>query len=183
MPTGLLELKSVRQLYDFARNKAAVKLPIETHQSYPIPQPPTLGSVSVAYLYLTSRLQAGAGLFLVAPGHRALLNAATGELLEMKAVTPSELGVNDPPGKILGTFGLPKGMSSEQYLVEQGQLYDAYDVLLPAWAAGSKAADAGTRVRAAAREFTGLFARVSEPPLAPYYRSVGRAFFTWVQGA
>jgi hypothetical protein len=177
------ELKKVRELVKLAQFGPAASLPDETHQSLPIPLPPAGRSVTVAFLFLPSHAQRGVGLLLSAPSHRALIDAASGKVAEMKAVTPSELGVGDKVGKILGTFALPKGMSSEQYRVEQEHLYDAYDVLLPAWVAGLKAADAGSRVRSAAREFTRLFARVSEPPLAPYYRTVGRAFFTWVQGA
>jgi hypothetical protein len=98
----------------------------------------------------------------------------------MKNVTPAALGVNDEPGKMLGRFGLPERMTSDQYLAEQGRLYESYDFLLPIWASGLKLEEASDQPRAVSHEFRRLFATVSEPPLEPYYRAVGRDFFGWI---
>jgi hypothetical protein len=183
MPTPAPELKKIRELVALAQSGPGASLPDETHQCYPIPLPATASSMKVAFLYSPSHLQRGVGLVLSAPNHEALLDLASGRTVEMKKVTPAELGVNDEPGKNLGRSGLPEGMTPEQYLAEQGRLYDSYDVLLPIWASGLKLEEATDQPRAVAHEFRRLFARVSEPPLVPYYRAVGRDFFGWIDRA
>ena len=180
MPSPLPELKKIQELIEIAQMGPAASLADETHQSYPIPLSPTC-PLQVAFLFCPSRLQRRVGLQLLPPMHRAVLDAATGKVLEMRKVTPSELGVPDDPGTVLGVFGLPKGMSSEEFLKEQGQLRDAYDVLLPYYAAGMGLGEAGSRAQKAASEFLRLFPRVTEPPLAPYYRALGEKFFRWLQ--
>jgi hypothetical protein len=181
MPDSVPSIETARKLVQAARMSAAAFVPTETHQSYPIPQPAAGALRSVVFLYCTSRLQPRLGMFLMAPDRQAQINAATGELLTMRAVTPAELGVSDDPGKVLGRFGLPKEMTSEQYLAEQERLYAAYDGLLPVWFAGSRLASAGDAARSAGREFRLLFPKISEPPLAPYYRAAGIAFWKWLE--
>lgn len=180
MPTSLPELRTSRQLVETARSNAAAILPTETHQSYPIPLDPAGRAKPVTFLYCTSRLEFGSGLFLLAPGRRVELDAATGEVLASAAVSPADLGVGDEPGKTLGRFGLPKDVSPEEYLKAKEALLDAYDRLLGPWYSGEAPRDAGRPTRAAAAEFRRAFAVVGEPPLAPYYRAVGKRFFAWL---
>lgn len=180
MSTPLPKLRTSRQLVEAARTKAATSLPTETHQSYPIPRNPTAKARPVSFLYCTSRLEFGSGLFLIAPAHRVDLDAATGEVLESSAVSPADLGVGDEVGMVLGRFGLPKDVSSEDFLKAKEKLLDAYDRLLGPWFAGDAPQEASQAVRAAAAELRRAFAVVGEPPLAPYYAAVGKGFFSWV---
>lgn len=180
MPSSVPSLKSARELFDLAQRGPGGRLPDETHQSLPIPLP-AIGRVPrVAFLFLPSRLDGGFGLILVAPSHRAVLDASTGEALSLDRVTPADLGVADALGQELGRFGLPKDVSPEEFRKVREKLLSAYDRLLGPWFAGEGAPEAGQSVQAAAAELRRAFAIVGEPPLAPYYASVGKAFFDWV---
>lgn len=180
MSTPYPPLKSSRQLVEAARAKASTVLPTESYQSYPIPREAGRAS-RVTFLHGISRLEFGSGLFLLAPSHRIDLDAATGEVLESSPVAPAELGVGDEPGKTLGRFGLPKGVSAEEYTKAREALLDAYDRLLGPWYGGEPAREAPRAARAAAGEWKRAFAVVGEPPLARYYAEVGKAFFRWVE--
>ena len=176
-------LKPIREIIGLAETGPAASLPDETHRSYPIPLPVTGGSLRVAFVFAPSQLQRGVGLLLSAPSFVAILSATTGEVLEKGPVTPADLGVRNKPGEVLGPFGLPPRMSAEEYAKERERLYDAYDVVLTAWAAGRRGSDVDRRTQSAATDFVRLFGRLSEPPLVPYYRSVGKDFFLWVERA
>jgi len=180
MSSSVPSLKPARELFDLAQRGPGGRLPDEAHQSLPIPLPAAGRVPSVAFLFAPSRLVFGSGLFLIAPTHRAVLDASTGEALGFDRVTPADLGVADAPGKDLGRFGLPKDVSSEDFLKAKEELFGAYDRVLGPWFAGEGAPEAGQSVRAAAAELRRAFAVVGEPPLAPYYASVGKAFFGWV---
>jgi len=64
-------------------------LPNETHQSFPMPVRGPTG-LRVMFMYCTSIVTPGVGLQLLAPSYVAYLDAKTGKLEEMKAVTPAE---------------------------------------------------------------------------------------------
>lgn len=180
MPPSIPSLKPASELFDLAQRGPGGRLPDETHQSLPIPLPATGRVPRVAFLFAPSRLVFGTGLFLFAPSHRAVLDASTGEALGLDRVTPADLGVADAPGQELGRFGLPKDVSPEEFRKAREKLLSAYDRLLGAWFAGEAPREASPATRAAATELRRTFAIVGEPPLAPYYAAVGKAFFGWV---
>ena len=180
MPSSDSHLKPVRELVALAQSGPGGRLPDETHQSLPIPLPGTTRGSGVAFLFLPSRLRFGTGLILVAPSRRAVLDAVSGNVRSFEPVRPADLGVADEPGEELGRFGLPEGVTREAYLEAQASLYDAYDRLLGPWFAGEAPPETGRAARKAASEMKGAFAVVGEPPLAPYYAAVGKAFFGWV---
>jgi hypothetical protein len=179
MSTPLPPLRTSRELVESARARAATSMPTESYQSYPIPGE-ARGARRVTFLHGISRLEFGSGLYLIAPSFRIDLDAATGGVLDATPIAPSDLGVADEPGKTLGRFGLPKGVSPEDYVKAREALLDAYDRLLGPWYAGEVPPETGRSSRAAAPEMKRVFAVVGEPPLAPYYAAVGRAFFAWV---
>lgn len=180
MSSSVPSLKPARELFDLAQRGPGGRLPDETHQSLPIPLAAAGRVPRVAFLFAPSRLVFGAGLFLITPTRRAVLDASTGEALGLDRVTPADLGVADAPGKELGRFGLPKDVSSEEFLKAREKLFGAYDRVLGPWYAGEGAPEAGRSIRAAAAELRRTFAIVGEPPLAPYYAAVGKGFFSWV---
>jgi hypothetical protein len=103
---------------------------------------------------------------------------ASGRFEELRAVTSREFGQFHRPDEIIGTYGLPEGMTYEQYDQKLARLNEVYDVLLPEFGAGRS----GVRpeVVSAAKEFTDLFDLLSEPALKPYYAFLGRDFFAWI---
>ena len=180
MPPSVPSLKPARELFDLAQRGPGGRLPDETYQSLPIPLAATGRVPRVAFLFGPSRLVYGTGLILTTPTHRAVLDASTGEALSLDRVTPADLGVADVPGKDLGRFGLPKDVSSEDFLKAKEKLFSAYDRVLGPWFAGEAVSEAGQSIRAAAAELRRAFVVVGEPPLAPYYAAVGKGFFSWI---
>ena len=176
---GKLQLESVVDLIMSTRAYAAT-LPIEYRQSLPIPQAPDQG-LQVAFLFCLSRLVIGEGAWLLPPGYQALVNAETAEFISLKAVTPSDFDQQDAEDKFLGAYNLPKDMTTEKYYAREARLLELYDALLPYFAAGSTEVPA--EIKTMAEEFTAIFARISEPPLAPYYQAAGKEFFAWLRTA
>jgi hypothetical protein len=171
-------LQSVVELIAIARRYPARALSPEHHQSYPIPVL-TRAGLWVGFLYGKGIIvEPGEGLLLQAPTYLAWIDGETGALEEMKAVTAAALGLHQPEGEFLGRYlTLPERMAPE-FLTWQLRLYQLYDALLPAFAAGQ--AEAAPEIAGAAGDFKRLFAKVTEAPLLPYYRAVGSAFFAWL---
>jgi len=167
----------IRQLIEQAQHSPGAAQPVETHQSYPIPVR-DCGSMSVVFLYCVSRLVPHDGLYLMAPSYLATLDARTGGLQELREVTPGEFGSVPNTGPSIGKDRMPEGMTPEQYLELQGQVYDDYDTLLPLFAAASHSQQED--FPRFARRFQSRFIQVAEQPLLPFYRAVGKAFWGWL---
>ena len=88
--------------------------------------------------------------------------------------SPQSLGVDIPDGQILGVYALPDDLPHAEYLTKKRELMTLYDTLLPSFAA-SHSPDA-----TAAKEVMSVFSRISEPPLQPFYESLGAEWFEWV---
>lgn len=169
-------LQPIRQLIAQARQHPGAALPVETHQSYPIPVRDQ-GAPQVVFLYCVSRLVPRDGLYLMAPSYRATLDATSGKFEELRAVVPGELGTGPETGPSIGKYGMPEGMTSEQFLELQAKLYAEYDALLPLFFAD---AGSGRDFPKLAQQFRSRFFTLSEAPLHPFYRALGRAFFAWL---
>jgi hypothetical protein len=137
------------------------------------------GALRAAFLYCPQgRLNELEGLHLLAPTHLAFLQAETGKFVSIRHVTPKELGQPHSPGEDIGVHRMPVGLNVETFYIEQDRLFRAYDVLLPAFAAG--AGDFPPQIRQAAAEFRRLFPWLAEACLMPYYHAVGKEYFPWV---
>lgn len=174
-------LKPMAELFENARAKIQLTLANETYQSYPILLPPRRKGDPplAAFLYGVSRSIRGKGRYFVAPHLLATLDATSGGVESRKEVVPRDLGVTQKAGELIGLHVLAQGMTAEEYAARRIRLFELYDLLADSFVKGE---DAHRHARQAA-EFRSLFFRLSEVPLAPYYRSVGRAFFSWVQEA
>lgn len=171
-------LMPVRRLVETARIHPASALPTETHQSLPVPVAEPGADLRVVFLYASSQLVRGQGLFLYPPSYRAVINGVSSKFEELKAVASSEFGLAHDPAQPLGKYGLPDGVDADQFTQLRERLYDEYDVLMPLFATGDT-----TTNRELARvgdDFRRLFALLSEAPLRAYYRAVGRRFFAWL---
>ena len=169
---------SVAKLVDSAKRGPALTRPPETRQSYPIPVLQG-NALRGAFLYAPQgRANPVEGLHLLAPTHLALLDGETGKLESIRQVHPADFGQAHAPGQDIGAHRMPAGLTVETFYPEQERLYDAYDVLIPAFAARQSAFSG--ELRRAAAEFRRLFPWLAERPLMPYYRAVGEEFFDWV---
>jgi hypothetical protein len=169
------DLKPIRNLIGVARIHPASALPTETHMSLPIPlagEPP-----GVVFLFAPSQLVRDQGLFLYPPSYRALILARDGHFKELRSMTPAEVSLSDDPTKPLGTYGLPPGMTPDEFTTRKERLLTAYDALLPSFFDGGARAEATVQ---AAKDFRVVFEQISEQVLRPYYHAVGRRFFGWL---
>lgn len=172
-------MPSVKQLAEGVRAQVAAVVPVETHQSYPVPVARD-GKPRLRFLLSPSIVKPGAGLLLQPPSHLVEIDGDSGKLLELRAITPGEFAQRDDPAKVIGRYDmLPDGRTPEQFLDMQARLYTLYDALVPAFALGRKPGD--ERLAKQAREFLVLFPKVTEQPLQPYYAAAAPEFFTWLR--
>jgi hypothetical protein len=178
---SVIALQHMADLFESARAKVHLTLSNETYQSYPILLPPSRegGSPRVAFVYGVLRSVKGEGRYFVVPHLLAILDAASGEVKERRDVVPRDLGISEEPGKFAGLHVLAKGMTADEYVDRRKRLFELYDVLAGAFIR----AEERSRYARQALEFRTLFFQLSEAPLAPYYRAVGRDFFGWIDGA
>jgi len=174
-----LRLLGMSELFELARDKILLTLPNETYQSYPILLPPWRngGPPLAAFLYGVLRSIPKEGRHFLAPQLLVTLDATTGEVDGRKKVTPRDLGVSQEPGAPIGVHVLAQGLTAEEYTKARVRLFELYDILAAAFVLGE---DPRRNARRAV-EFRELFFRLSEKPLAIYYRSVGRTFFGWLE--
>jgi hypothetical protein len=168
----------MQQLFVEGRRRVADKVPDESRQSLPVPWVRE-GRLEVAFFYAPSKVTPADGVKMAPPDQLSSLDARSGTLSALRAVTPPDFGMADAPGALLGAFKLPPGVDAAAYLAARAELFALYDRLMPAFAAAPAAPDPA--VRAQAQEFLRLFAAVHEPPMAPYYEALGRGFLDWVR--
>ena len=177
MPASHQLPMKVTDLVKRARMKSGGLVSEQHRQSLPIPAFRN-GNLLIAFLYCPALALPKQPVKMGPPQYVVFLQPHTGAVVELKAVAPSDFGQYDKPSDMIGTFGLPEKMTADDFTVKQDRLYGLYDILLPEFALRKTKAD--PRVKAAAREFNALFPLLSEPPLKPYYRSLGIEYFNWV---
>lgn len=168
------------QLMKLGRTQAGDRIPEQSRQSLPVPVPARSDRpVSIAFMFCPSQALPGVNR-LAPPNAMVWLDPRNGELLAIKPVTPQSFGQTHNPREPLGEFRLAEGMTGDQYLALRERLFQLYELLYPAWAKDA-APQAHATLQAAAREFLQVFGQVSEPPLIPYYYTLGVAYFDWVR--
>lgn len=171
-------MPSIKQVSEGARALVAAVLPVETHQSYPIPVRRS-GTLRLRFLFCPSLVKPNVGLLLQPPSHVLEIDGDTGALVELRATRPGDFQQSDDPQTVIGRWDmLPDGRTPDQFREMQARLYALYDALVPAFVADRKPGDA-TRAKQA-REFRTLFRQVTEQPLQPYYRVAGAEFLGWL---
>ncbi len=136
------------------------------------------------------------------PSYVVEQRADTGAFAEARAVSPGVFGLNHDPAVELGEIVRPQGFADATR-----RLHELLDAVLPAFAAGAGAggqAPSGARQAASSggvaggqapsgaaarglpdvsREAGEAFFALAEAPLVPYYRSLGKAFFAFLDRA
>jgi hypothetical protein len=150
----------------------------QSRQSLPVPAWHD-GRIQVALMYSPSRARP-TGAQMAPPDTVVWLDPTSGGLVAVSAMTLAHFGLDHDPSAPIGEFRLPEGWTADRYLNLRNRLFQLYDLLFAAWAAGR--AGRGTRsLHGAAREFLQVFGQVSEPPLLPYYHALGNEYFQWVR--
>jgi hypothetical protein len=177
---GMIDVQpflSFSEIMKLGRSLVMDRIPEQSRQSLPVPVRASEG-FHVAFLYSPS--QALPNETRLAPPHFvALLDPVTGKLAGVRHVTPQTFGQAHEPDALIGTFKLAPGTDYKEYLAERERLFRLYERLVPEWA--GHASTARQDLRPLAAEFLRLFSLLSEPPLEPYYNSLGAEFFAWVR--
>ena len=169
--------KTFDDLCTLARRYSMSVVPDQDRESLPVPV--LLGSkAGVEFFFAPSRPRPKQPADLFPPTFAILLDP-DGSFIRLWRVFPSDFGRNDDPSGQLGQFGLPEGWTFEEYNRRHARLLQCLDLLLPQFAKNSRAGE----VKATAREYLAIFKELMEPPLAPYYDAVGKAFLAWVRAA
>ena len=153
---------------------------LREHGHHALPLPGLRGgALSICVLLCRAEiLEPGAGLSLWPPAHAAWFSAADARLDRIVKVSPADFGRSDPPDQPLGQLASPADRVGDAYLTQLARTLQALDRLLDPFArsvptsASEVAPDVAT-LRASLSE-------VLEPPLFPYYQSVGERFFAWL---
>ena len=139
----------------------------------PLPVPGVEG-VRTAILFTTTEpLADTAALRIKTPSFVAYARGDTGDFLDLAAITPRALGIAQDPDHWLGDFVEPVDLGDKR-----ARYLDLYDATASAFAAGRGAETPAAK--RAATDLRALFAELAEPPLAPYYRALGKRFFAWL---
>lgn len=109
------------------------------------------------------------------PSYVVEQRADTGAFVEARAVSPGVFGREDDPAVELGEILRPQGFADATR-----RLYELLDAVLPAFAAGPLAGGQALTLAAVSREAREAFFALAEAPLVPYYRSLGKAFFAFL---
>lgn len=171
---------SFSQLMKLGRTQAGEQVSEQSRQSLPVPVPARDDRpLRIAFMYCPSQALPGFNR-LAPPSQVVWLDPRTGALIAVRTVTPQSFGQQHSPNEPLGEFRLPPGMTADNYLALRERLFQLYDLLFPAWVQPSAQQDKAL-LQASAREFLQIFGQISEPPLIPYYHSLGLAYFDWVR--
>jgi hypothetical protein len=132
----------------------------------------------VAFFYCNAEtLSPDEGFQLQPPSYLAFLRADNGEFEEIRAVGPADFGQGHGGDEWIGRYLSPPERVAPDFLTKQVRMYQAYDVLVPCFAARETLP---LETRNLATDFMTLFAQVTETPLQPYYLIQGTEFFSWL---
>lgn len=171
-------LKDIARLVRTGSLHAKGALPAERYQSYPIPVPGPKG-LRVAFLYAPAVVVVPlAGLEVRSPTYIGFVDAGNGGFEELRIFHAGEVGLAHLEGQPLGQCPDEDAWEAPEVVAKEARLYRGYDAILGSFAAGISPLPPETK-RAAA-DFAAVFEELAEAPLLPFYRGVGRSFFTWL---
>jgi hypothetical protein len=174
----LPKLTTIVYLVESAKRYTTGSLPDIQHQSLPMPFPGPEG-LRVAFLYCPSAIiESGRGLQLRPPRYIAFFMAETGAFDELKLFAPEEWGLSAPEEGWIGSYLTPAERMDPEFLTKLIRLWQRYDTILPSFAIAKT--DVSAEAKRAAKQFTTMFEDVAESVLIPYYRAVGKEFFSWL---
>lgn len=167
-------------ILDYNRLQEAARVPKRAlaREMFPsLPIPAGLTPPAVAFFYYLGSYLGADTVEVYAPEYVALLSPRDGHLLRMYGITPAEFGQPEVEGS-LGNWQInPAESPPEDAQAEWERLRTTYDTVLPVYFEQRSISSA---LRLQIQAFRTLFTRLSEPPLQPYYRQIGRSFFDWL---
>ena len=155
-------------------------VPSSTHTSLPVPVL-RQGQVQIAYMICPFRVIQGP-VQMRPPNQVIWCDPVSADITAEAYVSSDYFGQADDPGKNLPEWSFdnfPKS-GENSYDNLRKRLFELYDVLFPVWATDSTKIDR-VRLQNLTCEFLKIFNQVSEPPLRPYYYSLGNDYFKWLR--
>jgi hypothetical protein len=179
MTKTLEPLVPVSRLCDLADWYPRSVLPREaSYRSLPMPCNDPKG-VRVAFLFGKAEIEEPKdGLRIWPPSHIAYHDPKNGRFLKLRPVTSAEFGLKHPADVPLGLSMTEGQRAAPEFLSWKAAWYQAFDALLPHFLARTVKlpSDAWGMIA----DFKEVFSRICEPPLLPYYHSVGGEFLAWL---
>ncbi len=167
-------LLPVSQLIQIARDGPAQGLSQQSYQSIPIPYENQRDNL-IAFMFCGCK-PSPEGRLLLPPGYMAWIDVSTGDLQELRAVSPQDFGRQDDPNQFLGIYAGPKHIPQGEIPLYTERFYSAYDGLLALYFTEQ----ASNKAENNTKEFRNLFGLLAEPILEPYYQFTGETFFNWL---
>lgn len=119
------------------------------------------------------------GQEIVYPPHFIVrVDAATGDVVESRAVVPRDLGVSQEPRAPTKGFGLDPDMTGSEYRASKDRFMEISSPVWEIYATGVTTLhgqDADL-----VREYDTIYRRIAKAPLIPYYEAVAPDFFEWL---
>jgi hypothetical protein len=149
-------------------------------QSLPVPVHHQ-NKLLVAFMFYPAR-SISYSAYLLPPYKVGWLDPITGERIDEAQVSPADFGQTDESDKGLPEWNTaPPNVNLDKLAsLRKQRLPELYDMLFAAWAT-DPSSSGHSNLRDQAREFLKVFYQISEPPLKPYYESLGRDWFGWLR--
>ena len=165
------------EVYQRALPILAGLLSDSTRQGLPLPVLRD-GAIRLAVLVCPVVLGGPDGTVIGVPTHVGEFELGSGELALLRTVVPADFGQSPRPDGVLGTYRPGPELTFQRTGELRQQLFADADAIIPAFARADR--NPPPDVAEAARRFEQTFAALQEPPLAPYYRALGRDLFDWI---
>jgi hypothetical protein len=170
-----LEILSAHDLRAISRRVAAAILPIEIGATLPVPLRTARGLEALVLFYRGARPPGQEEI--LPPDHALKLDATTGAVLRMWAITPEDVGIRRPLAGVPGAGKGLRSMDMEAFLSARSRYLDLSPEVWAAFAAGGSPPDVATRGRV--REHFELFLRITSGDVAAYCAGAAADFFAW----
>lgn len=117
------------------------------------------------------------GKLVYQPTHLATFDVDDGDLVELRAITREELGVEPSTWPV--PVRMPAGYTPDSFLTDRARLFALLDAVLPAFARNEERPS--SEVASAATEIAKLVRALGDPPVRPWVEAAGRELFSWLR--
>lgn len=168
--------RKFRTVNEIFRSLGERRIPPFGIKSYPIPVKTREALHVVVLCYREGPLRTPEILF--PPHHKAVVDAATCELVEEGPCVPRDFGVAQSPKTPIEGFGIDPNLSADEYWRRVDRTKEIAPAVWELYDTGSTAL--GETSRALVREYDLCFRSTLKAPLLPYYEAVAKDFLDWV---
>jgi hypothetical protein len=170
-----LSVAEIRQIAWFDQT-IREKVAIELLASWPIPEQGKNG-VGFWFFYYASFGPPPAKEFkLYPPCWRVWISQDDGAISQLERIEPKHVGLDVKERQPFATHAWPRDWTLEVADRKRAELLEAYETVLPLWQ--KRKGEQADLPEVA--DFRKRFLELTEPPLIPCYRALGKNFFAWL---